>query len=60
MFPVEPLAGIETDEELGLVGVGRVLVGHGHLPAVVELDAPVGLVFERSAPDGFSAWVEVN
>lgn len=51
VLSVQPFAGVETDEELRLVGVGRVLVGHGHLPAVVELDTAVRLVLERPAPD---------
>ena len=54
VLAIEPLARIQCDKELRLVGIWCILIGHGHLASVIELDAAVSLVFERSAPDRLS------
>lgn len=54
VLAIEPLARIQRDKELRLVGVWCVLIRHGHLASVIELDAAVSLIFEWSAPDRLS------
>ena len=46
---------VECEEELAVVGAGLVLVGHGYLPAMVELDARVNLVSKGLSVDALSS-----
>lgn len=47
MFLVEVRRVVEGEEELAVVGARLILVRHGHLAAMVELDARVDLVSKR-------------
>ena len=51
VLAIEPLARIQRDKELRLVGIWCILICHRDLASVIELDAAVSLVLERPAPD---------
>eukprot|EP00982_Pelagococcus_subviridis_P013663 31270-Pelagococcus_subviridis.AAC.11 len=51
VLPVDPVAALESDEELRAVRVSRSRVRHRDLAAVVELDPGVQLIFEGFAVD---------
>lgn len=60
MLLVEMRRVIEREEKLAVIGAGLVLVGHGHLPAMVELDASVNLVSKGLSVDALSSFARAR